>query len=228
MDYYGIASSMELAHHGVKGQKWGVRRTPAQLGHAVQRGTRFIASYIKRAGHSIGEARRTHTAKTTARREKKLAKRTAKLESLERQNALHNREVAAKQAAYASRHPHLVKRQARLAVKQAKREADARAKEQAVRNVKYGLMTSAMMAAGNAAGKMLMSSIVNSNSASDGVKTFAKYMGGEEKKTKNSLSYVKDRSLDQLDDSELASLSKRMENMAKTERIMKQRRSSSR
>lgn len=23
----------ELAHHGVKGQKWGVRRTPEQLGH---------------------------------------------------------------------------------------------------------------------------------------------------------------------------------------------------
>lgn len=221
MDYYGIMSSMGFAHHGIKGQKWGVRRTPAQLGHAVQRGTRLIASYIKRAGHSIGEVRRTHTAKATARREKKLAKRTAKLESLERQNALHDREVAAKQAAYASRHPHLAKRQA-------KREADARAKKQAVRNVKYGLMTSAMMAAGNAAGKMLMSSIVNSNSASDGVKTFAKYMGGEEKKTKNSLSYVKDRSLDQLDDSELASLSKRMENMAKTERIMKQRRSSSR
>lgn len=22
-----------LAHHGIKGQKWGVRRTPAQLGH---------------------------------------------------------------------------------------------------------------------------------------------------------------------------------------------------
>lgn len=227
MDYYGIMSSMGFAHHGIKGQKWGVRRTPAQLGHAVQRGTRLIASYIKRAGHSIGEARRTHTAKATARREKKLAKRTAKLESLERQNALHDREVAAKQAAYASRHPHLAKRQVRLAAKQAKREADARAKEQAVRNVKYGLMTSAMMAAGNAAGKMLMNSIVNSNSASDGVKTFAKYMGGEEKKTKNSLSYVKDRSLDQLDDSELASLSKRMENMAKTERIMNQRRSSS-
>lgn len=25
----------ELYHHGVKGQKWGVRRTPAQLGHKV-------------------------------------------------------------------------------------------------------------------------------------------------------------------------------------------------
>lgn len=23
----------ELAHHGIKGQKWGVRRTPTQLGH---------------------------------------------------------------------------------------------------------------------------------------------------------------------------------------------------
>ncbi len=25
--------SMEIWHHGIKGQKWGVRRTPAQLGH---------------------------------------------------------------------------------------------------------------------------------------------------------------------------------------------------
>ena len=26
-----------LMHHGVKGQKWGVRRTPAQLGHKTLR-----------------------------------------------------------------------------------------------------------------------------------------------------------------------------------------------
>jgi hypothetical protein len=33
MDYYIING--ELYHHGVKGQKWGVRRTPEQLGHKV-------------------------------------------------------------------------------------------------------------------------------------------------------------------------------------------------
>ena len=30
-----MAYSNELYHHGIKGQKWGVRRTPAQLGHDV-------------------------------------------------------------------------------------------------------------------------------------------------------------------------------------------------
>ena len=30
--------SSELCHYGVKGMKWGVRRTPEQLGHAKQKG----------------------------------------------------------------------------------------------------------------------------------------------------------------------------------------------
>ena len=34
MSEYYIANG-ELYHHGVKGMKWGVRRTPAQLGHKV-------------------------------------------------------------------------------------------------------------------------------------------------------------------------------------------------
>ena len=37
MHYYiaGIPFSDELYHHGVKGQRWGVRRTPQQLGYDI-------------------------------------------------------------------------------------------------------------------------------------------------------------------------------------------------
>lgn len=38
----------ELYHHGIKGQKWGVRRTAAQLGHRV-------ASVAKKAGKATGK-----------------------------------------------------------------------------------------------------------------------------------------------------------------------------
>ena len=38
----------ELYHHGIKGQKWGVRRTSAQLGHRV-------AGAAKTAGKAVGK-----------------------------------------------------------------------------------------------------------------------------------------------------------------------------
>ena len=38
----------ELYHHGIKGQKWGVRRTAAQLGHRV-------AGAAKTAGKAVGK-----------------------------------------------------------------------------------------------------------------------------------------------------------------------------
>ncbi len=38
----------ELYHHGIKGQKWGIRRTAAQLGHRV-------AKVAKTAGKAVGK-----------------------------------------------------------------------------------------------------------------------------------------------------------------------------
>ena len=41
-------SDYELYHHGIKGQKWGIRRTAAQLGHRV-------AGAAKTAGKAVGK-----------------------------------------------------------------------------------------------------------------------------------------------------------------------------
>lgn len=42
----------ELYHHGIKGMKWGVRRSPQQLGHPVSKKRK--KSFGKGAGHALG------------------------------------------------------------------------------------------------------------------------------------------------------------------------------
>lgn len=37
-----------LEHHGVKGQKWGVRRTPAQLGHATGKKRKSASATVRK------------------------------------------------------------------------------------------------------------------------------------------------------------------------------------
>ncbi len=36
-NFYLVPSNSELYHHGIKGMKWGVRRTPQQLGHKIEK-----------------------------------------------------------------------------------------------------------------------------------------------------------------------------------------------
>lgn len=50
----------ELCHHGVKGMKWGVRRTKAQLGYKVSRG-------LKKAKKSLNDAIEARKAKSAAK-----------------------------------------------------------------------------------------------------------------------------------------------------------------
>lgn len=52
--------SVELYHHGIKGQKWGIRRTKAQL------------------GYKIAEARKKHAANAAVRKKERAAKRDEK------------------------------------------------------------------------------------------------------------------------------------------------------
>ena len=57
----------ELYHHGVKGMKWGVRRTKAQLGHKVKK-------TLKKAGKALSKT----VAEQKAKRAAKIAKNRPK------------------------------------------------------------------------------------------------------------------------------------------------------
>ena len=46
----------ELYHHGIKGQKWGVRRTAAQLGHRVAKAAKTAGKAVARGTIKAGKA----------------------------------------------------------------------------------------------------------------------------------------------------------------------------
>lgn len=49
-------NTYELYHHGVKGQKWGVRRTAAQLGHVVSNGTKKVGDSTKHVANKVSKS----------------------------------------------------------------------------------------------------------------------------------------------------------------------------
>lgn len=57
MDY--IIVNGELYHHGIKGQKWGVRRTAAQLGHKIASGAKKAVTSAKEARAKRKEVKKT-------------------------------------------------------------------------------------------------------------------------------------------------------------------------
>lgn len=65
-----------LSHHGIKGQKWGVRRTPEQLGHKIARVGRFAGGgrVAKSGKHDtiVEKAIRSGQVSKTINREKQL------------------------------------------------------------------------------------------------------------------------------------------------------------
>lgn len=63
-----------LAHHGIKGMKWGVRRTPEQLGHP--RSKKKAKSIWKKSAETLSSARKSR--KKQKRLEAKLAKQHKK------------------------------------------------------------------------------------------------------------------------------------------------------
>lgn len=70
--------SYELYHYGIKGMKWGIRRTPAQLGHV----TKKVGSTAKKVGSAISkrasEAKKNRDAKKTHDEEVKRAQKNSK------------------------------------------------------------------------------------------------------------------------------------------------------
>lgn len=65
-----------LAHHGIKGMKWGVRRTPEQLGHP--RSKKKAKSIWKKSAETLSGARKSRKQKKL---EAKLAKQRKKEET---------------------------------------------------------------------------------------------------------------------------------------------------
>lgn len=67
-----------IVHHGIKGQKWGIRRTPEQLGHVVKSG----AKRIKNAVTTVSEKRKAKKqAKAEAEEEATKKKQAEDLET---------------------------------------------------------------------------------------------------------------------------------------------------
>lgn len=80
--------SMVLAHHGVKGMKWGVRRSPAQLGHPTSARKTLIST--KKPQIPFG-SKTEWTEKKTPFGARSMT--PAKQARLDRKNALKNRRI---------------------------------------------------------------------------------------------------------------------------------------
>ena len=74
----------ELYHYGIKGMKWGVRRTPEQLGHvkkAASSAGKAVGSATKKAASAAGKAYSSH-------RQKKADKKAAEEEKKRRRKPI--------------------------------------------------------------------------------------------------------------------------------------------
>ena len=75
--------NMELTHHGIKGMKWGVRRTPAQLGHKPSTTKKKKLSLVDRF-----EAKKKLRAKQKAAEKAREAKKTKEEYEAEKKKAI--------------------------------------------------------------------------------------------------------------------------------------------
>lgn len=75
--------NMELTHHGIKGMKWGVRRTPAQLGHKPSSTKKKKLSLVDRF-----EAKKKLRAKQKAAEKAREAKKTKEEYEAEKKKAI--------------------------------------------------------------------------------------------------------------------------------------------
>jgi len=215
-----------LEHHGIKGQKWGVRRTPEQLGHAVSRGHQSIVSFF-------GNAKKSHQARVSAKNKAQLAKYQAKEKAQQEKINVLNQKLAVKQqkaeikrlkkSLHGSDASNAASAYVYDKVKQhrERKRLDKLARQQAVRNAKSSLITSAIVNTANAGVKLAATSVVNSPDASEGARLFAKYMGGEERqKEKNSLKLLKTKSMNDMSDAEIRDVNTRLTTMNHIDTIL--------
>lgn len=78
----------ELYHYGIKGMKWGVRRTPEQLGHVKASAKKTAGAVGKAAGDAVKKAASKIGEANTARKQKKAAKKMAEEEQKKRRKPL--------------------------------------------------------------------------------------------------------------------------------------------
>lgn len=73
-----------LEHHGIKGMKWGIRRTPEQLGHRPsgnRKKKNKIGSAIKKAGSSVASASKSVVDAGKKKLEERSQKKSVKMET---------------------------------------------------------------------------------------------------------------------------------------------------
>lgn len=221
-----------LMHHGIKGQKWGVRRTPEQLGHAVSKGRQNISSFFE-------NAKANRQAKISAKNKAQLAKYKAKEKAQQEKINVVNQKLAVKQqkaelkqlkkSLHSSRYStsgkvaeasknYISKRHAQ---RQEQKRLDRLARQQAVRNAKSQLLQNTIVNVTNAGVKVAATSLANNPEASEGARLFAKYMGGEEKtQPKNSLDLLKSKRLNEMSDEELKNVNTRLQTMNRIDTIL--------
>lgn len=68
-----------LVHHGIKGQRWGVRRTPEQLGHHVSSSVKAIGNTVSKVNPLTSSSKPKKNLSYAERRKLALTTRSAKV-----------------------------------------------------------------------------------------------------------------------------------------------------
>lgn len=239
-----------LEHYGIKGMRWGVRRTPEQLGHAVSHGRDAIAGFLSKTKKNIAKSVKQHDSEKLKKQQNAIKKVEAKNAQREKQIKLKQQMADAKQRSRelkkmqhapssveeaqkkAERQAKRAQRKAEKQENKAQKKADEKerkrldklARQQAIRQAGSQLLTNTLVNVGNSAIKTAATSITNNDSYSESVRNFAEYMGGVKKQNDNSLDLLKTKSFNEMSDTELRSINDRFKTQVSIDSILKKER----